>query len=86
MRRADDGAMQAVERDGTHAAGKADAVGDLGDGADVRVLVLVPRHEQDAVLVADVDRQGDGHAREHDGVLERDEQQVGQIGSLSNLY
>ena len=78
VRGADHGAVQAVERDGAAAAGQADAVADLGDGADGRVLVLVPRHEHDAVLVADVDRQGDVHAGEHDGVLERDEQQIGQ--------
>ena len=78
MGRADDGAMQAGEGDGSAAAGQADAIDDLGNGADLRVLVLVLRDEQDAIFVADVDRQGDGHAREHDGVLERDEQQVTQ--------
>jgi hypothetical protein len=31
------------------------------------------RHEDDAVLVADVDGEGDVHAREDDGVFERDE-------------
>jgi len=31
-----------------------------------------------AVLVAYVDGEGDVHAREDDGVLERDEQQIGQ--------
>ena len=79
---ADDAAVQPGEGDGARAAGQADAVGDLGDGADRGVLVLVPRHQQHAVLVADVHRQGDGHAREHDGVVERDEQQFGQDGSL----
>jgi hypothetical protein len=33
----------------------------------------VTRHEHDAVLVADVDREGDVHAREDDRVFERDE-------------
>jgi hypothetical protein len=79
---ADDAAVQAGQRDGPRAAGKADAVGDLGDGAHLRVLVVVPRYEQDALLVADVHRQRDGHAREHHGVLERDEQQFGQRFTL----
>jgi hypothetical protein len=38
----------------------------------------VPWYEHDAVLVADVHREGDVHAREDDDVLERDEQQIGQ--------
>ena len=36
--RARDAAVQAVQRDRATAAGQADAVGDLGDGADLRVL------------------------------------------------
>jgi hypothetical protein len=75
---ADDGAMETLESDGAHAAAHAHTVGDLGDGADGRVLALVTRHEHDAVLVADVDREGDVHAGEDDGVLKRDEQQIGQ--------
>ena len=87
VRRADDGAMQAADGDGGAAAGQADAVGHLGHGADLRVLRLVPRHEQHAVLVADVDRERHGHAREHDGVLEGDEQQVAQSRfTLQSVY
>ncbi len=73
---ADDAAVQAGQRNGDGTAGQADTVGHLGDGADLRVLLLVPRHQEDARLVTGVDRQRDGHAREHHGVLERDEQQV----------
>jgi len=76
--RADRAAVEAVKSDGARAAAESDAVGDLGDGADGGVLVLVTGHEHDAVLVADVDGEGDVHAREDDGVLERDEQQIGQ--------
>ena len=82
---ADDAAMQAFEADGATAAADADAVGDLGDGADGGVLALVPRHEHDAVFVADVHREGDVHAGEDDGVFERDEQQIGQGNSHSKL-
>ena len=75
---ADDAAVEALQVTARHAAGHADAVGDLGDGADGGVLALVTRHEHDAVLVAHVDGEGDVHAGEDDGVLERDEQQIGQ--------
>jgi len=44
------------------------------------------RDEQDAILVACVDRQGDGHAREHHRVLERYEQQVTQNNTLQSVY
>ena len=87
VRRADHGAMQAGEGDGLAASGEADAIGNLGHGADLRVLVLVLRDEQDAILVACVDRQGDGHAREHHRVLERNEQQVAQNElTLQSMY
>ena len=49
--------MQAVERDGAAAAGQAHAVGHLGDGADARIVVLVLRDEEHALLGADVDAQ-----------------------------
>ena len=75
---ADDAAVKSVESDGAHAASDAGTLGHLGDGADGGVLVLVPRHEHDAVLVADVHREGDVHAREDNGVFERDEQQIAQ--------
>ena len=55
-------------------------VGDLGDDADAGVLGLVPRNEHDTVLVPDVDGEGDVHAREDDGVFQRDEQQIGHGG------
>ena len=68
--------MQAREADGTAAARKAHALADFGDGADLRVLTLVPRHEQHALLIlADVDGDGDVHVREDDEVVERYEQQ-----------
>jgi hypothetical protein len=74
---ADDATVQALEADGVTAATDAHVVGDLGDGADGGVLALVTRDEDDAGLVADVDGEGDVHAREDDGVLQRDEQQIG---------
>ena len=75
-RRARDPAVETVEGDRAPAAGKPDAVGHLGDGADLRVPVLVLGHEQDALLVADVDGQGDVHVREDDEVFQGDEQKA----------
>ncbi len=72
---ADQGAVQAGERDGAAAAGEAHVLGDLGDRADLEELVLVARHEHDALVVADVDRERDAHVGEHDGVVERDQPQ-----------
>ena len=55
------------------AAGEANALGDLGDGAHARELAVVARDEQHALVVADVDRQRDVHGREDHGVLGGDE-------------
>ena len=74
-----DAAVQAVQCDGTTAAGEPNAVGDLGDGADLRVLVLVLGHEQHALLVADVDGEGHIHVGEDDDVFQRDEEQADRV-------
>jgi hypothetical protein len=66
--------VQALDRDGDGAAGQADAVGHACDGAHCGVFAVVLRHEQDAIFVADVDRQRHVHVREDDNVVERDEQ------------
>ena len=47
-----------------------------GDGPDLRVLVVVLGHEQHAILVADVDGEGDVHVGEDDDVFQRDEQKA----------
>ena len=78
---AGDAAVQAGEGDRAAAAGEAHALGDLGDGPDARVLALVHRHEEHALVVADVDGQRHRHVREDDAVLERDQQQIGQVKS-----
>ena len=72
-------AVQADEVDGAAAAGQADALAHLGDGADLRVLALVARHEQHALLVADVDGDRDVHVREDDEVVQRYEQQRAHV-------
>ena len=70
------GAVQAVQGDGAAAAGHADALADLGDRADLRVLAFVARDEQHALLVvADVDGDRDVHVREDDEVVQRYEEQ-----------
>ena len=75
--------MQTGYGNGLGAARQADAVDDLGHGADRRVLGLVLRDEHDALVVTDVGREGDVHAREDDGVLERYEQELGHASPFS---
>ena len=74
---AGDAAVQAGEDGGIAATGEFRPFDDVGDHADVRVLGFVPGNERTLLLVADVDREGDGHAGEDDGVVEGDQSQVG---------
>ena len=64
----------------------AHALGHFGDDADVRVGVVVPRHEQHAVVGADVDRQRDRHAREHHRVIEGNDSQPVHSGTMHTAY
>ena len=68
--------MQPFERHGSRAAGQADTIGHASHGAHGCVLPLVLGHQQDPLLVADVDRQRDVHVREDDDVVEWDEQEL----------
>jgi hypothetical protein len=63
-------AVQALKGDGARSAGQADAVGDLGHGADIGELLLVMGDEEDPVLLTHVHRERERHAREDDGVVE----------------
>jgi hypothetical protein len=65
--------MEAVQHDGAPAAGQAHLLRHLGDDADRRVLRLVARDEEHALRVPDLERQGDGHGGEDDGVFECDQ-------------
>ena len=81
-RRAGDPTVQAVQRNRTTAAGKPNPVRHLGDRPHLRVLVVVLRDEQHAVLVADVDRQSHVHVREDDDVVQGHEQQTHLVFGL----
>jgi hypothetical protein len=67
-------AVQAREGDRTPATRQAYSIGHLGDRPNARVGALVLRHEQHTLLVAHVDGQRHGHAREDHDVFQRDEQ------------
>jgi hypothetical protein len=67
--------VQADEIDRCDAAGQANPLGNFGDRADLRVLAVMPRHEQHSVLVAHVGGDGDAHVREDDDVVKWDKQQ-----------
>ena len=69
---AGDTAVLALQSDRARAAREADAFGDLRHRADRGVLLLVMRHEQDALLIAGIDGESERHAREDDHVIQRD--------------
>ena len=70
---AGDSAVESLQRDGASAARQADAVDDLGDRADVGKFSFVSGNEQNPFLLAGVDREREGHARESHDVVEWDQ-------------
>ena len=72
--RADARPVEAVDHHGAAAARQPHALRDLRHRADAGELVALARHQHDALLVADVDRQRHGHVREDDRVVDGDEQ------------
>ncbi len=81
--RTEDASVQTGYGYGLGAARQADTVDDLCHGADRRVRGLVLRDEHDALVVTDVGREGDVHAREDDCVLERYEQELAHSDPFS---
>ncbi len=73
---AGDSAVKPLEGHRACAAGKADAVDDLGDRADVGKFIFVSGNEQDSLLLAGVDREREGHAREDHDIVERDQKKA----------
>ena len=90
--RARNAAVEPLQRGRDGAAGQLDAIGHARDGSDGCVLPLVLRHEQDAILVADIHRQRHVHVGEDDDVVEGDEQQLAHVwftlltGDLPSRY
>ena len=74
--RADAAAVQALERDGAAAAGKAHVLDHVGDGADAGELVALAGHEHHALGVTGVDGQGHVHVGEDDGVVDGDQEKI----------
>ena len=78
VRVADDGgtgepAVQAEHGRDRVAAARAPALDHLGDDADAAELAVAAGEQEDALLVADVDRQRRGDGGEDDCVVERDQ-------------
>jgi hypothetical protein len=67
--------VHGLDGDRAAAAGEAHSLDDVRDRADARELVALARHQDHALLVADIDCQRDRHVREDDGVVNRDQQQ-----------
>ena len=65
--------MQADHGRDRVAAARETVLDHLGDDADAAELAVVAGDQEDALLIADVDRQGRGNGREDDCVIERDQ-------------
>ncbi len=61
------------------AAARAAALDHLGDDADAAVLAVVAGQQEDAILLADIDRQGRGNAGKDECIIKRN-QQIGHSG------
>jgi hypothetical protein len=72
VRGSGDPAVETLERHRTRAARQLHAIDDLGDRAHGCELLLVPGHEQHALLIADVYSERQRHAREDDRVFHWD--------------
>jgi len=66
-------AMKSREGDDGSTPGKTGRLHDFGDGSNLRVGAFVPRDQNHAGLVRGVQRDGDGHVRKDNGVVQRDE-------------
>ena len=62
--------VQALDGDRLGAAGQLHALGHGRDRADAGELVFVARHQDDPLLVAEVEGERDAHTREHDRVVQ----------------
>ena len=78
-------AVEALDGHRLAAAGDAHPLQHLGDHPDRGELAIGPRHEQDPVLLAEVEGEGRGHAREDQDVVEGDEQQGFHLGLFHRL-
>jgi hypothetical protein len=74
-RRACDPAVKAFQGHRLGAAGDAQPLDHLRHGADRGEVLAAAGDQEDALLLADVDRQGRGHAWEDDRVFDRDQGQ-----------
>ena len=69
------GAVQAAQGHRPDPAGQPNPLDDVGHGAHARELVALAGDEHDAVIVAGVDGERDGHVREDNGFVYGHEQQ-----------
>ena len=65
--------MEARQRDGDATAGEPHPFRDFSNDPDLRICVVPPGHQQDAVVAADVDWQRHRHARKHYGIVQWNE-------------
>src|SRR4029077_19987868 len=66
---AGEAAVEADDGGARLAAARVAALDHLGDDADATELAVTAGDQEDAILIADVDRQGRGHGREDDCLI-----------------
>ena len=65
--------METIERDGKSTSWKVDAFGHFRNYSNLCVCVAVPRHQENMLVSAGVQRQCDGHPGENHRVIQRNE-------------
>ncbi len=81
-----DRAMEPHERHRDTAAGELDTFHDFGDDADLGVFAVAARHQKQLRVLAGVDGEGDRHAGEDHGVVERDQSEGRHEATIRLLF
>src|SRR6266704_5743228 len=65
--------METIERDGKSTSWEVDAFGHFRNNSDLCVRVAVPRHQENMLVSAGIERQRDGHPGENHRVIQSNE-------------
>ena len=73
LSRAGHSAMQTHERHRKSTSRQLNAFRHFRDDSNLCVFVAVPRHQEDVFVAAGIERQRDGHSRENDRIIQRNQ-------------
>jgi hypothetical protein len=65
--------MLTRDRDRTPTTRQTNPLGNLSDRTDLQELILMTRNKHNTLILANINRERDGHTREDHGVIERDQ-------------